>query len=54
MLGKTREDLLDMLLVFFDRGGVDEDVVKVDEGGDVQEIAEDVVHEVLEDGRSIG
>ena len=34
--------------------GVDEDVVQVDHDADIQEILEDVIHELLEGGRCIG
>ena len=54
MFPETTEDLTDMLLVFHRVIGVDEDVVKVDGDINVEEVAEDVIHESLESGRSIG
>ena len=54
MFPETTEDLTDMLLVFHRVVRVDEDVIKVDGDINVEEVAEDVVHESLESGRSIG
>ena len=54
MFPETTEDLVDMLLVFRRVVRVDEDVVKVDGNINVEEVAEDVIHESLESGWSIG
>ena len=54
MFPETMEDLADMLLVFRRVIGVDEDVVKVNGNINVEEVTEDVIHESLESGRSIG
>ena len=50
MFAEMTEDLSDMLLVFCRVVGVDEDVVKVDGNINVEEVAEDVIHESLEGG----
>ena len=41
-------------MVFFQGVGVDQDVVQINEDAYIQEIQEDVVHEVLKSSRSIG
>jgi hypothetical protein len=50
MLLESSEDLLDLALMISHVFGVDKDVVEVDDDTDVEHIAEDVVHEVLECG----
>ena len=48
------EDLTDMFLMIRRVIGINEDVVQVDDHTNIQEITEDVVHEMLENCRSIG
>ena len=54
MFPEMTEDLMDMLLVFRRVIGVDEDVIKVDGDINIEEVAEDVIHESLESSWSIG
>jgi hypothetical protein len=54
MLPESVEDFFDMLFVLGHIIRVDQDVIKVDNDTDVEEVAEDVVHEVLEGHRGIG
>ena len=51
---ETAEDFLDMFPVIGHVFGEDEDIVEIDNDTDVEEILEDVVHEPLERGGSIG
>ena len=48
------EDLADMFLMICRVVGINEDVVEVDDHTHIQEITEDVIHEMLESCRSIG
>jgi hypothetical protein len=41
-------------LVFLTGPAEDEDVIEIDDGEIVQEVAKDVVHEILEGGGSVG
>ena len=54
MLSEASENFSDMASVFFLRVGVDEYVVKVHQYTNIEQVAEDVIHEVLESGRCIG
>ena len=45
---------MDMFLMICRVVGINEDVVKVDDHANIQEITEDVIHEMLESCRSIG
>ena len=54
MLSEALENFLDMVLVFFLRVGVDEDVVEVHQYTNIEQVAKDVIHEVLESGGCIG
>ena len=54
MLSEACENFLDMVLVFFLRVGVDEDVVEVHQYTNIEQVAKDVIHEVLESGGCIG
>ena len=53
VLPEPSEYLSDMFDVLFRVLGVDEDVVEVDDHERVEEVREDVVHEVLEGGGCI-
>ena len=54
MFPEPAEDFFDMLFVLGQVVRVDEDVVKVDDDTDIEEITEDVVHETLKGRRGIG
>ena len=53
VLPEPSEYLSDMFDVLFRVLGVDEDVIEVDDHERVEEVGEDVVHEVLEGGGCI-
>ena len=54
MLLEVSEHFSDMALVFFLGVGVDEYVVEVHQYTNIEQVAEDVVHEALESGRCVG
>ena len=54
MLLEASENFLDMVSVFFLRVGVDEYVVEVYQYTNIEQVAEDVLHEVLESGGCVG
>ncbi|KAF8623746.1 hypothetical protein AX17_007300, partial [Amanita inopinata Kibby_2008] len=53
MLSESVENFADVLLMICGVIGVDEDVVQIDDDADVEHIAEDIVHEVLERPKGI-
>ena len=54
MLSEASENFLDIVLVFFLGVGADEDVIEVHQYTNIKQVAEDVIHEALENGRCIG
>ena len=54
MLSEALENFLDMALVFFLRVRVDEYVIKVHQYSDIEQVAKDIIHEVLESGGCVG
>ena len=54
MLSEALENFSDMALVLFLRVGVDEYVIEVHQYTNIEQVAEDVIHEALESGRCIG
>ena len=54
MLLEASENFLDMALVFFFGVGVDEYVVEIYQNTNIEQVAKDVIHEVLESGGCIG
>ncbi len=54
VLTKALKDLGDVVMVLLDGGWVYEYVVYVDEDEPVDQVSEDFVHEILEDGRWVG
>ena len=54
MLLEALENFSDMVSVFFLRVGVDEYVIKVHQYTNIKQVAEDIIHEVLESSRCIG
>ena len=54
MLSEALENFSDMASVFFLRVQVDEYVVEVHQHTDIEQVTEDVIHEVLESGRCVG
>ena len=52
--GEVVEDFTDMFLVLGRVAGEDKDVIEVDEYEDIEDVVEDVIHEVLERGWGIG
>ena len=54
MLLEASENFSDMASVFFLRVRVDENVVEVHQYTNIEQVAEDVIHEALESGRCIG
>ena len=53
MLSEALENFSDMALVFFFGVGVDEYVVEVHQYTNIEQVAEDVIHEVLKSGGCI-
>jgi hypothetical protein len=54
MLPESAEDFFDMLFVLGHIVRVDQDVIEVDNDTDVEEVAKDVIHELLKGRRGIG
>ena len=54
MLSEALENFSDMALVFFLRVGVDEYVIEVHQYTNIEQVAEDVIHEALESSGCIG
>ena len=54
MFPEPAEDFFDVLFVLRHVVGVDEDVVEVDDDTDIEEVAEDVVHETLKGRGCVG
>ena len=54
MLSEASENFSDMALVFFFRVRVDEYVVEVHQYTNIEQVAEDIIHEVLESGGCVG
>lgn len=53
VLSESSENLSDVLPVFLQGVGVNQNVVEVHDNTVVEHVAEDVVHEALERGRSV-
>ncbi|KXN87128.1 hypothetical protein AN958_09171 [Leucoagaricus sp. SymC.cos] len=53
MFSEPLENLANMFAVFSGVVRVDEDVVQIDRNADIKEVAEDVIHEMLESGRCV-
>ena len=54
VLEEASQDPTDMLLMFVERAGKYQDVVKIYNHEPVQHVAEDVIHQGLEDSRGVG
>ena len=54
MLLEASENFSDMALVFFLGVGVDEYVIEVHQYTNIEQVAKDIIHEVLESGGCIG
>ena len=54
MLLEALENFSDMVSVFFLRVGVDEYVIKVHQYTNIEQVAKDIIHEVLESSGCIG
>ena len=54
MLLEASENFSDMVLAFFFGVGVDEYVIEVHQYTNIEQVAKDVIHEVLESGRCVG
>jgi hypothetical protein len=54
MLPESVEDFFDVLFVLGHIVRVDQDVIEVDNDTDIEEVAEDVIHEALKGHRDVG
>jgi len=54
VLSESSEYFSDVGLVFVEVIGIYQDIVEVDDDGDIQHVREDVIHEVLEGGGGVG